>query len=215
MIKKLPFAIFFSLLTNSFYSISQEIEKEKYNEGGMFFAIGGSNISGKYIDYYYKNKINLFYEFGPYNRIYRPQSNFIYKFEAPFRFFSNSYRFNDEVEGQVLQCMMGFSFKGIYSKKNDKKKQLELALGPGLYTVYQERISYPVDSDSKKIKDGFFAYTGISLEYDISYIIAVNNGHFGMATRFFLQPRFTLHCKKDVLRFFNYSYSIAWFYSFK
>jgi len=200
------------LLLSLISGFSQDMHKEKYEEHGYYFGFGGSSVIN--VNDYYKNKFGWLYEFGPYNRIFRPEKKLSFKYEGIFRGYSNSIQFADNIEGIVVQYTMGLGFKGIYNKFLNKNEHFELAIGPSIHIVGQDRIPNPNDTNEKKIRDGIFAYCVTSIEIEFSYTIPLENGHFGMATRWFYQPQFTIFSQKNVPHFYLNGYSIAWFFSF-
>lgn len=201
--------ITFSLFFIGFRAYSQAEKAEKRQEIGLFYATGSFTDWGNNANDYSKNKFNGFSELGAYNLWVLPNKKYSFKAEYSAKFMSPDYQFPTGELGIVNQSIQGLNFK--FGRNFGTSNSLDCYLGPGFYTVYQKRIPGLNSPTIATIKDGFFAYWGMSIEFEIAASIPFGSGRMGVGTRVFVQPPFTIASKVNVPTFYHNGFSISWF----
>jgi hypothetical protein len=210
--KTLSFLITINLTLLSFTASSQE-SAEKRSEIGLFYSTGTTTHWGKSASQYSKNKFNGFFDFGTFYLWKFPNYKYSFKTEYSAKFVNSDYLFPGGELGLASQAVQGFNFKFGRNFGLSNANSLDYFLGPGIYTVYQERIPGLEYQNVPKLKDGHFAYWGMSVEFEIAASMPFGSGRMGVGTRIFFQPPFTIASKANVPNFFHNGFSISWFVS--
>lgn len=207
------FGVALLLMSMSSWCDAQESTKPNQAEVGIFYGMGSSyDVWGTNANSFTKNRYHSMPEFGVYYDL--PFSGrYHFKSEYVSRFF-NSDILLGAVEGIASQTNVGLNLKLGKSFAASNNGSVDFYVGPGIYTVDQKRI--PNQSTGMGlVNDGFGAYWGMSVEFELDGSMAFGNSRMGLAARLFFQPPFTISSKSDVPKYYHHGFSIAWFLAFK
>ena len=201
------------LVTLSFTGFAQKPTKPT-SEGGILVGIGYSGLLNSNINSYYKKITNNHFESAVFYRKNYLNNKLTIKYEYNQKAFTSKFQFNETNHGIAEQGLMGFSAKWKYNKNGIDKRNFELLLGAGLYTILgQRRVPDPF-SGLQEIDDGYFSYCGVSFDFEFSYGIPLDKYTVGAAWRFSILPNLTFFNRNNVPEFYHAGSSIAIYSTF-